>query len=143
MPRICGGSRGRETISLALQAIDFHVHLPTPEWLDVSMKGYVEAAESYFRSKVARKSLEELAREYDEMDVVAVLLAWDAETATGRPRVPNDLVAQAVREYPKTFGGFGSVDPLKGERAVAERGLIAELALEVCQLHPSPQALVT
>src|SRR2546425_4560130 len=84
------------TISLALQAIDFHVHLPTPEWLDGSMKGYVEAAESYFRSKVARKSLEELAREYDEMDIMAVLLAWDAETATGRPRVPNDPVAPAV-----------------------------------------------
>ena len=78
-----------------MRAIDFHVHLPTPEWLDVSMKGYVEAAEAYFRSKVARRSLDELAAEYEAMDVVAVLLAWDAETATGRPRVPNELVAQA------------------------------------------------
>src|SRR5205807_7303755 len=78
-------------ISLAVKAIDFHVHLPTPDWLDVSMQGYVEAAESYFRSKVARKTIEELARDYDTMDIVAVLLAWDAETATGRPRVPNDL----------------------------------------------------
>src|SRR5256886_409644 len=127
-------------ISLALQAIDFHVHLPTPEWLDVSMKGYVEAAESYFRSKVARKSLEELAREYHEMDMVAVLLAWDAETATGRPRWPNHLVAQAVREYPKTFVGFGSVDPLKGDRAVAELDRIAELGLKGVKLHPSLQA---
>ena len=104
------------------------------------MKGYVEAAESYFRSKVARKSLEELAREYHEMDMVAVLLAWDAETATGRPRVPNDLVAQAVREYPKTFVGFGSVDPLKGDRAVAELDRIAELGLKGVKLHPSLQA---
>ena len=55
-----------------MKAIDFHVHLPTPEWLDVSMKGYVEAAESYFRSKVARKTLDELASEYDAMDVMAV-----------------------------------------------------------------------
>src|SRR5256714_15014838 len=94
-------------ISLALQAIDFHVHLPTPEWLDVSMKGYVEAAESYFRSKVARKTLDELAQEYDALDIVAVLLAWDAETATGRPRGPNDVVADAVRAYPKTFICFG------------------------------------
>ena len=53
------------------------------------MKGYVEAAESYFRSKVVRRSLEDLARDYVELDVLAVLLAWDAETATGRPRVPN------------------------------------------------------
>ncbi|HET9781106.1 MAG TPA: amidohydrolase family protein [Candidatus Dormibacteraeota bacterium] len=123
-----------------MRAIDFHVHLPTPEWLDVSMKGYVEAAESYFRSKVARKSLDELAGEYDELDVVAVLLAWDAETATARPRVPNELVAGAVRDHPKTFVGFGSVDPLKGERAVEELDRIAELGLKGVKLHPSLQA---
>src|SRR5690348_15859771 len=91
------------TISFPVRAIDFHVHLPTPDWLDVSMRGYVEAAESYFRSKVARKTLEELAGEYESMDMVAVLLAWDAETATARPRVPNELVAQACQEFPKTF----------------------------------------
>src|SRR5438477_8661806 len=127
-------------ISLAVKAIDFHVHLPTPEWLDVSMKGYVEAAESYFRSKVARKTIDELAHEYDALDIVAVLLAWDAETATGRPRVPNDLVAQACREYPKNFIGFGSVDPLKGDRAVEELDRIAEMGLKGVKLHPSLQA---
>ena len=35
---------------MPLRAIDFHVHLPTPDWLDGSMAGYVEAAEAYFRS---------------------------------------------------------------------------------------------
>ena len=104
------------------------------------MKGYIEAAESYFRSKVARQSLEELAREYDDLDVVAVLLAWDAETATGRPRVPNDLVAQAVKEFPGRFVGFGSVDPLKGDRAVQELDRIFELGLKGVKLHPSLQA---
>src|SRR4029077_4997971 len=64
-------------IFLPMKAIDFTVHLPTPEWLDVSMKGYVEAAESYFRSKVAKRSLEELARDYEKLDVLALLLAWD------------------------------------------------------------------
>ena len=43
-----------------MRAIDFHVHLPTPDWLDGSMGGYVEAAEAYFRSKVERQSLDEL-----------------------------------------------------------------------------------
>src|SRR5947208_15175383 len=101
------------SISLAVKAIDFHVHLPTPDWLDVSMRGYVEAAETYFRSKVARKTLDELAQEYDAMDIVGVLLAWHADAATDRPRVPHDLVAEAVRMYPKTFVGFGRVDPVK------------------------------
>ena len=49
---------------MALRAIDFHVHLPTPDWLDGSMAGYVEAAEAYFRSSVTRQSLEELAAFY-------------------------------------------------------------------------------
>ena len=124
----------------AVRAIDFHVHLPTPEWLDGSMKGYVEAAEAYFRSKVARRTLAELAADYEAMDVVAVLLAWDAETATARPRVPNELVAQACVDHPKAFVGFGSVDPLKGERAIEELERIAELGLKGVKLHPSLQA---
>jgi predicted TIM-barrel fold metal-dependent hydrolase len=127
-------------IFLPMKAIDFHVHLPTPEWLDVSMKGYVEAAESYFRSKIAKRSLDELAGDYEELDMMAVLLAWDAETATGRPRVPNELVAQACRDHPKSFVGFGSVDPLKGGRAIAELDGIAELGLKGVKLHPSLQA---
>ncbi len=104
------------------------------------MKGYVEAAEAYFRSKVARQTIEALARAYESLDVVAVLLAWDAETATGRPRVPNEVVAQACRDHPAAFVGFGSVDPLKGDRAVAELDRIAELGLKGVKLHPSLQA---
>jgi hypothetical protein len=69
---------------MPLRAIDFHVHLPTPDWLDGSMAGYVEAAEAYFRSSVSRQSLGELAEQYRGLGVKAVLLAWDAETC--RPR---------------------------------------------------------
>ena len=123
-----------------MKAIDFHVHLPTPEWLDVSMRGYIEAAENYFRSKVARRSLDELAHDYEQLEVLAVLLAWDAETASGRPRVPNELVAHACRDHPNAFVGFGSVDPLKGDRAVEELDRIAELGLKGVKLHPSVQA---
>jgi predicted TIM-barrel fold metal-dependent hydrolase len=123
-----------------MQAIDFHVHLPTPEWLDVSMAGYVEAAEAYFRSTVSRRSLEELADEYRQLDMMAVLLAWDAETATGRPRLTNEFVASAVIAFPDVFTGFGSVDPRKGKRAVAELDEIAALGLKGVKFHPSIQA---
>src|SRR5256885_1669681 len=51
------------------RAIDFHVHLPTPDWLDGSMAGYVEAAEAYFRSSVTRQSLGELAALYRGLDL--------------------------------------------------------------------------
>jgi uncharacterized protein len=122
------------------RAIDFHVHLPTPDWLDGSMAGYVEAAEAYFRSPVQRMSLPELAEMYRQLETTAVLLAWDAETATGRPRVPNETVAAACREYPDVFTGLGSVDPHKGEAAVAEVASIAALGLRGVKFHPSLQA---
>jgi uncharacterized protein len=123
-----------------MRAIDFHVHLSTPDWLDGSMAGYVEAAEAYFRSTVPRQSLGELADKYRALDAKAVLLAWDAETATGRPRVPNETVAAACRDYPDAFVGIGSVDPHKGEAAVAEVANIAALGLRGVKFHPSLQA---
>ena len=123
-----------------MRAIDFHVHLPTPDWLDGSMAGYVEAAEAYFRSPVQRQSLPELAQIYRELETMAVLLAWDAETATGRPRVPNEAVAAACRDHPDVFTGLGSVDPHKGEAAVAEVANIAALGLRGVKFHPSLQA---
>jgi predicted TIM-barrel fold metal-dependent hydrolase len=123
-----------------MRAIDMHVHLPTPEWLDESMAGYIEAAEAYFRSPVRRRTLEQVAQEYKELDILAVLLAWDAETATNRPRLSNEFVADAVRDHPDVFIGFGSVDPHKGTRAVEEAGRIADLGLKGVKLHPSLQA---
>jgi predicted TIM-barrel fold metal-dependent hydrolase len=125
---------------VAETAIDFHVHLPTPDWLDGSMAGYVEAAEAYFRSPVQRGSLADLAARYRDLNARAVLLAWDAETATGRPRVPNETVAAACREFPDVFTGLGSVDPHKGELAVAEVANIAALGLRGVKFHPSLQA---
>ena len=122
-----------------MRAIDFHVHLPTPDWLDGSMDGYVEAAEAYFRSTVERQSLGELADKYRALDVLAVLLAWDAETATGRPRVPNETIAAACQEYPDAFTGMGSVDPHK-ESAADEVANIAALGLRGVKFHPSLQA---
>ncbi|MCL2583381.1 MAG: amidohydrolase family protein [Streptosporangiales bacterium] len=127
-------------MSSNLRAIDFHVHLPTPDWLDGSMIGYVEVAEAYFRSKVERQSLEQLAGKYRDLNAKAVLLAWDAETATGRPRVPNETVAAAVRDFPDAFTGIGSVDPHKGPDAVEEIANIARLGLRGVKFHPSLQA---
>ena len=122
-----------------MRAIDFHVHLPTPDWLDGSMGGYVEAAEAYFRFPVERQSLGQLADKYRALDAKAVLLAWDAETATGRPRVPNETVAAACEQYPDAFTGIGSVDPHK-KSAVDEVANIAELGLRGVKFHPSLQA---
>jgi len=98
------------------------VHLPTPDWLDGSMAGYVEAAEAYFRLPVQRQSLAELAARYRGLGLMAVLVAWDAESATGRPRGPNETVAAACRDHPSVFTGLGSVDPSGPAVGVRSRG---------------------
>src|ERR1700759_3185952 len=103
------------------------------------MAGYVEAAEAYFRSRVERQSLESLADKYRALDAMAVLLAWDAETATGRPRVPNATVAAAVRAHPDAFTGIGSVDPDKGG-GVDGGDENAALGLRGVKFPPSLQA---
>jgi uncharacterized protein len=123
-----------------VRAVDFHVHLPLPEWVQGSLGPYLAPAERYFRTTVTLRSAEELAAVYQALDCVGVLLAWDAETATGRPPLTNDLVAEIVGRFPGRFVGLASVDPWKGEAALAEmRRAREELGLAGFKFHPSMQ----
>lgn len=113
------------------QAIDVHVHPSTEEYLKAALGPFTEATEKYFRTSIPVITIDEMAAEFEADDVLAVLFAWDAETATGLPPVTNDYIADAVRARPDRFRGFASVDPHKGgaaiaelERAVSELGLI-------------------
>jgi predicted TIM-barrel fold metal-dependent hydrolase len=123
------------------RAIDFHVHLPITEFMDVAIGQYREATERYFHSEVKLRDIAEIAEDYRRQDIVGVLLAWDAETATGRKPLRNDTVAEIVRRYPEQFVGFASVDPHKGERAIAEiERAVQELGLSGAKFHPGVQA---
>src|SRR5437899_1103897 len=82
------------------RAIDFHVHLPTTEFMQVTLGPYAKAAERFFRTEVKLKDIEQIAADYAELDVIGVLLAWDAETATGLPPLGNDSIAAIVQCYP-------------------------------------------
>jgi predicted TIM-barrel fold metal-dependent hydrolase len=123
------------------RAIDFHVHLPIAEFMDVAIGPYRDAVARYFRSEVKLRDIEEIADYYAERDIVGVLLAWDAETATGQRPLRNDTVAEIVRRYPRQFVGFASVDPHKGDRALAEiERAVRELGLSGAKFHPGVQA---
>ena len=123
------------------KAIDMHVHLPTAGFIEGSLGPFAEAAEKFFRSKVPIREMDEVARYYEEIDIIGVLLAWDAETATGLPPLTNDEVADVVKKYPRQFIGFASVDPWKGKRAVEEmERAITELGLSGAKFHPGLQA---
>jgi len=119
--------------------IDFHVHLPVPEWLEGALGPYLESAERYFRKQVTARPMEDLAAEYEALDMVGVLLAWDAETATGRPPLSNELVAGVVKRFPGRFVGLGSVDPHRPDAPERVRRL-PDLGLIGLKLHPTMQA---
>lgn len=119
--------------------VDVHVHLPVPEWLEGSMGPYLESAQRYFRKEITARPMEELAAEYEQLDMVGVLLAWDAETATQRPPLTNELVAGVVDRLGGRFVGFGSVDPHKPDAADQVRRL-PDLGLLGLKLHPTLQA---
>lgn len=119
--------------------VDVHVHLPVPEWLEGALGPYIESASRYFRKSITARPMEELAEEYEELGIVGVLLAWDAETATGRPPLSNELVAGVVRRFPERFVGFGSVDPHRPD-AVDRVKAIPDLGLVGLKLHPTMQA---
>lgn len=123
------------------KAIDMHVHLPTGSFLDGAIKPYKLAAEKFFRTTVAVREMSEVAENYAQLDILGVLLAWDAETATRLPPLTNDEVADIVTSYPEQFVFFASVDPWKGERAVVEiERAVKELGAIGAKFHPGVQA---
>jgi predicted TIM-barrel fold metal-dependent hydrolase len=123
------------------KAIDMHVHLPTNSWLEGSIRPFKLAAEKFFRNAVPVREMDEVARMYESLDMIGVLLAWDAETATGLPPLTNDEVADVVKRYPKQFVGFGCVDPWKEKRAIDEiERAVRELGLRGAKFHPGVQS---
>ncbi len=124
-----------------MKAIDMHVHPGTREYLVDSGGKYMQDAMRYFHRHDEPVSVEEMARVYREADMMAVLLAWDAETHTGLPPVTNDYVADVVKRYPETFIGFASVDPWKGKIALQElERAVKSLGLKGLKCHPIAQA---
>lgn len=121
-----------------MATIDMHTHLPIPEWLEGAMGPYLASAERYFHTRLTARPIEELAAEYEKRDMVGALLAWDAETFTGRPPLKNELVAGIVKRFPGRFVGIGSVDPLKPNAPALVRRL-PDLGLKGLKLHPTMQ----
>jgi uncharacterized protein len=126
-------------MSTDLVAIDVHVHPTSPE----AMSGFgsdLEPMGRYFGRSIPSLSIDELADQYRAQRMMAVLLAMDSSTTSGRPPVPNDHIASAVRAHPDVFIGFAGVDPWKGRLAVDEARRAREvLGLRGLKLHPGLQ----
>jgi predicted TIM-barrel fold metal-dependent hydrolase len=122
-----------------VKAIDLHVHLPTEEWLQSAIGPHLEATERYFRSRVERKTIEQVAGEYAERDVLGVVLDWDDESVTGRGWLGNEYLAGLADRFPGVLMGFGSVDPHVPD-AADRVGAAADLGLKGLKFHPTMQA---
>src|SRR5574337_278530 len=101
-----------------IRAIDVHAHISTEPWFRATRK-FVEAMKVYYKTEQPVRTEEEMARDFVTAGVRACIIAWDAETGTGEPRVPNDYVAEQVRKFPEAYaGGWAMVDPWKGQAAL-------------------------
>lgn len=126
-----------------MRAIDVHVHVPSSAWIDRCLEPYLESTERFFKFPATgkRTTVPQMAELFEELDVVGCLLAWDAETATGRPRLSNDEVVEICARYPGRFVPIASVDPHKGEEACRElERAVRDLGCKGLKVHPSLQA---
>ncbi|MEE9202245.1 MAG: amidohydrolase family protein [Dehalococcoidia bacterium] len=104
-----------------MKALDSHIHFSTKQGYLVRDPKMIEAMEKYYRMKVVYKSDEEMAQDFINLDIKAVLLPIDCETATGWPTCGNDYAASMVKRFPQAFAGsFAAIDPWKGEKAIQE-----------------------
>jgi predicted TIM-barrel fold metal-dependent hydrolase len=122
-----------------LRAIDLHVHLPTEEWMRNAIGPHLEATERYFRNAPPRRSIEEVAAEYAERDILGVVLDWDDESVTGRGWLGNEYLAGLSERFPGVLMGFGSVDPHVRD-ATRRVHAAADLGLKGLKFHPTMQA---
>ncbi len=120
------------------RAIDLHVHLPMDEWLDNALGPLLPATEAYFRAKVPRKTIEEVAQDYADRDVLGVVLDWDDRSVTGRGWMGNDWLASLSQRFPGVLMGFGSVDPWSPD-AGDELARVADLGMKGLKFHPTMQ----
>jgi uncharacterized protein len=128
---------------MEIQAIDVHVHihdararaLQGPE----AQRRFEEKAR-YFKRPVKHVSVDEQAEQYRSRNMMAVLVNGTDETVTGQKPVPNDFVAETVRQFPDVFMGMGVIDPWQGELARREIRRIKELGLHgIGELNPARQ----
>jgi hypothetical protein len=123
-----------------IRAIDVHTH-PSDACTHRRQGEWLEHAERYFKQPQKEITLDQQADLYREREMLAVVLALDEETVTGRPPDSNDQLAAAVTRNPDVLIGFGSVDPAKGALAVREvHRCVEDLGLRGMKFMPLTQA---
>lgn len=124
-----------------LIAIDMHTHAEVSCWnpFDAYGEEFDRAADRYFGSN-RRPTIAETVAYYRERKLGLVMFTVDAETQTGRRRIPNEEIAEAARQNADMMIAFASIDPHKGRMGAREaRRLIEEEGVRGFKFHPTVQ----
>ncbi len=131
------------TIDLdAVVAIDVHVHVEQDLHGHLSMDDeLLDAASKYFKGDPYHPTVPQIAADYREKNMAAVIFTVDSELATGHPTLSNEEIAQAAAEHPDVLIPFGSIDPARGASGIrAARRLVEDHGVRGFKFHPSIQA---
>ncbi len=103
-----------------MRAIDVHCHPSTREH-HLAMGTYMAALERMLGRTLTPKSEEEMANDFRRDDVLAMMIASDAQHENAAPIISNDFIAGLTERHPDVFlPGWAVVDPWKGKAAVVE-----------------------
>jgi uncharacterized protein len=119
----------------ALTAIDVHVHLEAP----AEGTAADAAARAYFGDSGAARDAEGLAQYYRSRRMAFVIFSVD-ERLSGRPQLPNEVVADFAAANADVAIAFASIDPNRGDNGVREaRRLVESGRVRGLKLHPPLQ----
>ena len=126
----------------SLTAVDVHVHIESDGHGHFSLDDeLMDASAKYFRADHDRTpSLEQIADLYRSLNMAAVVFTIDASTASGHRALSSEDILDAAAAHADVLIPFGSVDPLRGQDAVAQaRALVRDHGARGFKFHPSIQ----
>ena len=87
-----------------MKAIDVHVHVtPLFGYRKTMGDEIADALQSYYGVKDVIKTEDEMAEDFNSLDLKALIIAWDAESNLGIPKIDNDYVAGLTKKYPHLY----------------------------------------
>jgi predicted TIM-barrel fold metal-dependent hydrolase len=128
----------------SLVAIDVHVHVHADRHGHRALDDELNAAAAkYFKGDPYDPTVADIAADYRDKSMAAVVFTVDAEAATGQPTLSNEDIADTAAEHPDVLIPFGSIDPRRGVAGVrAARRLVEQHGVRGFKFHPSLQDFV-
>ena len=126
----------------ALVAIDTHVHVEQDSHGCFSVdQELLDASAKYFKADAERTpTVGHLADYYRSRRMAAVVFTVDATTALGHPALSSEEIVDEAAAHDDVLIPFGSVDPLKDERAVEQARALVARGARGMKFHPTIQA---